>query len=146
MNMDRLTSEDALRRRWRIRRAVWTGGCLLVLLAGAGVLVAAQGPSARSLVRGVLAGYFALGALVAGAEILAPRQFVRWRRWMMEGGPQSFQLLGDLFDRRIMDKDRETRSERRVLNRIRVVGLIVLASVTLTGVFGWWALSGLGPS
>jgi len=94
-------------------------------------------PWLSALLHGMLIGYVVLVGTFGFAEMLVPATFLRWRAWMMEGGPREFVQVGGFFDRLLLDGSRGYLRIRLLGAALLIFGLIVAAAM-------WWLFGAVG--
>jgi hypothetical protein len=124
---------------WRLRRLGWIGLCLLVLVGP--VLILAFFRATYAVSHGLLLGGWLLLAGVGLAELSAPSAVLKWRRWMMTGGPPRELALGRAFDQVLATSDIGAPIAAR---NVRIVGLVILSIGTLLIALTYWSLRAAG--
>jgi hypothetical protein len=124
------------RRAWAVRRVLWMSSWLLSM--GLCMLIAwCHGASTlHAIAGGALVGSWLLSAAFGAAEMVAPRLFLRWRRAMLEAGPQATQFVAESSEKLLLghggvDWDGD-------VTRVRFVGLAVILSATLATGLVWF--------
>jgi hypothetical protein len=123
-------------RPWRRRRAAFSVTVLLLFIVPIPIFAIAGSTARTAAIDGALVGYGLVVCINSFAEILAPRHYLRWRAWMMEGGPAAYARIGRAFDRRLLPDDGQ--QAQQSYRRVRLFGFtLLLVNAVIVGLFMW---------
>jgi hypothetical protein len=129
---------------WVRRRIAWMVFCLVWVVVPSLVFVARGLRFELAVWLGLVVGLLGLGWLFAASETLVPRRFLKWRSWMMEGGPRSLSQIGAAVDEVVGTGGNEAWNSIQAQRRVRIIGIIGLALLAPASGVLWLILHSRG--